>query len=138
VTERQCAILYINAISGERTHVDGLRALGFQVHEASDLPPGDPLEDYHAVVIQAPEGVRLPVLAARLRAKPRFGRRVMIAVVPDTTTERQRREAVDAGFDLTMPSASGPRDLGDAILSRLRRYPEHHCVVRTGPRTSAA
>ncbi len=128
---RQCAILYINANGLERTHTDALRSLGFHVVETADVPVDKSIEDYHAVIVRPPSSQGLPQLAARMRAKPRFGRRVLVALVPQDTLPQQRREAVDAGFDLAVTEPCSARDLAAAILGRLRRYPEHHCVLRT-------
>ena len=136
---RQCAILYINANGNERTHVEALRTLGFQVVETIDIPEHGSLDEYHAVIVRARATLRLPLFAARIRAKPRFGRRVLIALVHADVPTRVRREAVDAGFDLVIGEPCSARDVAAAILGRLRRYPEHHCVIRsvTGRRTAA-
>ena len=128
---RQCSILYINANGAERTHVEALRMLGFQVVETRDLPDQEALDEYHAVLLRAPASTRLTVIATRMRAKPRFGRRVLVALVPAGVPTRDQREAVDAGFDLVITEPCGARDVAAAILGRLRRYPEHHCVIRT-------
>lgn len=126
----QCSILYINAEGFADTQVNALRSLGFEVVETNDVPPRDALSRHHAVVVRVREGSKLPSVAARLRAAPLFGRRVLISLVPSTVTLRERREAIDSGFDLVLPGPCSARDLATAILVRLRKYPEHRCVLR--------
>lgn len=130
----QCSILYINAINSDgfaETHTGALRSLGFDVVETKDLPAArGALTRYHALVVRVPEGSKLPSIATRLRAAPLFGRRVLISLVPGAVTARQRREAVDSGFDRVLPAECSARILAAAILAILRKYPEHRCVVR--------
>jgi hypothetical protein len=129
--EGQCSILYINANGVTDTHASALRALGFDVVEADDVPARDTLANHHAVIIRMNHGRRLTSVAARLRAAPLFGRRVLIALVPASVTLRERRDAIDCGFDLALPEQSRARDLAASILALLRRYPEHRCVLRS-------
>jgi hypothetical protein len=126
----QCAILYVKPGPREETHSAALRALGFAVDVVDDLPPSEVFVRYHAVVVRIDVACDLPSLGARLRAKPRFGRRVLIALVPDSLSERQRREAAHAGFDLTLPLTCSSRDLAAHILRRLRPFPEFRCLLR--------
>jgi hypothetical protein len=75
----------------------------------------------------------------RLRAKRHFGRRVLLALVPDGMTDRARREAVVSGFDHALPATCGARDLAATILRLLRPYPEYRCLLRQpGRRRRAA
>lgn len=127
----QCSILYIKPGMREEAHAAPLRALGFSVRVVDDLPPAEVFTDYHAVIVCVAAGCDLPGLAARLRAKPRFGRRVLIALVPDSATERQRREAAHAGFDATLRQDCSPRDLAAHVLRRLRPFPEYRCLLRS-------
>jgi DNA-binding response OmpR family regulator len=127
----QCSILYINTDGFTDTQASALRALGFDVVEADDVPARDTLAKYHALVVRMPERSRLTSVAARLRAAPLFGRRVLIALVSASVTVRERREAIDCGFDLVLPHQCSARDLAASILSLLRRYPEHRCVLRS-------
>jgi hypothetical protein len=127
----QCSILYINAGAREETHAGALRDLGFSVDVVDDLPSADVLAAYHAVVVCVDAHINLPSLGARLRAKPRFGRRVLIALVPATISERQRREAAVSGFDVALARCCSARDLAAHILRRLRPYPEYRCLLRT-------
>lgn len=126
----QCSILYIRPGPGEETHVTALRALGFSVDVVGDLPPAEAFTPYHAVIVRAHPDINLAVLGTRLRAKPRFGRRVLIGLVSEACTERQRRDAAMCGFDSTLPEACSPRDLAAHILRRLRPFPEYRCLLR--------
>lgn len=125
----QCSILYIQPGDRAEMHVEALRALGFSVHVTGDLPVGDVLTDYHAVVVRVAD-CKLAQLGMRLRAKPRFGRRVLIGLVPPSCSERDRRDAAICGFDVTLPEACHPRDLAAHILRRLRPFPEYRCLLR--------
>ena len=127
----QCSILYINTESVIDTHASALRALGFDVLEVNDVPVRDTLAKHHAIIVRLKRGRQLPSVAARLRAAPLFGRRVLIALVPASVTVRERREAVDCGFNLVLPERCSARDLAAAILTLLRRYPEHRCILRS-------
>jgi hypothetical protein len=63
-----------------------------------------------------------------MRVKPRFGRRILIALVP-TVTPADRRVAVGAGFDDVVSEAGGARGLIARILRVLRTRPEHRCFL---------
>jgi hypothetical protein len=126
----QCSILYVKPGLREGAQVPALRALGFSVDVADDLPAADVFARYHAVVVSVHHGCSLTSLGTRLRAKPRFGRRVLIALVPESCTERQRRDAAASGFDVTLSLECSPRDLAAHILRRLRPYPEFRCLLR--------
>ena len=127
----QCSILYINTDGFTDTQVSALRALGFDVIETSDVPARESLAKHHGVVVRLKDGRRLTSVAARLRAAPLFGRRALIALVPASVTLRERRDAVDCGFNVVLPQESSARDLAASILSLLRRFPEHHCLLRS-------
>jgi CheY-like chemotaxis protein len=127
----QCSILYVKPACQEETQAKVLRSLGFRVDEAEDLPANEAFAQYHAVVVRANSGCPLPMLAARLRAKPRFGRRILIALVSATLSQQDKREAVASGFDYTLPERCGARDLAATILRLLRPYPEFRCLLRS-------
>jgi len=105
--------------------------LGFSVDVVDDLPTADALATYHAVVVRVDRDCNLPALGARMRAKPRFGRRVLIALVPDECSLTKRREATASGFDVALSEGCPPRDLAANILRRLRPFPEYRCLLRT-------
>jgi hypothetical protein len=126
----QCSILYVNPGGCEQAHTGALRDLGFSVEVLDDLPPTEILTRYHAVVVRVEANVNLTLLGTRLRAKPRFGRRVLIALVPAAYGERQRRDATASGFDAALDHSCTARDLAAHILRRLRIYPEYRCLLR--------
>jgi len=128
---QQCSILYIDGGPGGNPHAEALRALGFSVDVVDDLPSTEAaFRSYHVVVIRVTSGCHLPALGTRLRAKPRFGRRVLIALVPETCSARERRDATASGFDVALDAGCQPRDLAVHILRQLRRFPEYRCVLR--------
>ena len=127
----QCSILYVKPGAPEETHSAALRALGFSVDVVDDLPTSDVFARYHAVVVRVDVPCSLPGLGARLRAKPRFDRRVLIGLVPESLSGRERREAAHAGFDQTLPLTCTSRDLAASIVRCLRPFPEYRCMLRT-------
>ena len=135
----QCSILYVKPACQEETQARVLRTLGFRVDESEDLPSNELFAQYHVVLVRAKPDYALPVVAARLRAKPRFGRRLLIALVPPSVSEQARRDAVASGFDQAMPERCTGRDLAATILRLLRPYPEFRCLLRspTGRRKAA-
>ncbi len=126
----QCSILYL-ASTREDTPIRALRALGFHVDAYDDLPTSEAFARYHAIVVRAEMDWRLPMLAARLRATPHFGRRVLLALVPEAMPARAQREAIQSGFDFTLPDTCGVRRLAATVLRLLRPYPEYRCVLRS-------
>ena len=70
-----------------------------------------------------------PMIAARLRAKPRFGRRVLIGLVPTSIPLHERTAALTSGFDEMLNNTCDSRQLIARILKRLRMVPEYHCLL---------
>ena len=68
------------------------------------------------------------MLAARVRAKPRFGRRILIALAPSVSAA-ERRTAIGAGFDDVIEESKGARVLIARIVRCLRSRPEHRCFL---------
>lgn len=126
----QCSILYVKPCRREETQVGALRALGFRVDECEELPSNEAFAAYHAVIVRPTAVCDLPMLAARLRAKPHFGRRVLLALVPEAMAARDKREAVLSGFDQALPYTCGARELAAAVLQLLRPFPEYRCLLR--------
>ena len=137
--DKQCSILYVWPEEGVEPRVTALRSLGFRVDQSTDLPPSDVMTAYHAVIVRPARECDLPMLAARLRAKPHFGRRVLLALVSADLADRDKRGAVLSGFDHTLPETCGARDLAATVLRLLRPYPEYRCLLRLpGGRRKAA
>jgi hypothetical protein len=135
----QCSILFIKPSGTDTKKTATLRSLGFRVDESDQLPANEIIAGYHAVVVRPGPPCNLPMLGARLRAKPHFGRRVLLALVPDVTPDRDKREATLSGFDITMSDECTARDLAATILRLLRPFPEYRCLLRApGGRRKAA
>jgi hypothetical protein len=135
----KCTILFVRPEHKGAPQSAALRLLGFHVDETEELPGNEAFARYHAVIVRPAAPCNLPMLAARLRAKPRFGRRVLLALVEDGLAPRQRREAMLSGFDEALPETCGARALAAAVLRLLRPYPEYRCLLRApGRRRKAA
>ena len=127
---KQCGILFIGPCGSDNERLAALRSLGFRVDESVHLPTTEEVDGYHAVIVRAIPGAPLPMIAARLRAKPQFGRRILLALVPDSVSDRDNREALMSGFDETLPDRCSARDIAAHILRLLRGYPEYRCLLR--------
>jgi hypothetical protein len=126
----QCGILFIGPCGSDDRRLAALRSLGFRVDETEHLPSEDELQFYHAMIVRAQRGCSLPMVGARLRAKPQFGRRALIALVADDVSDRDNREAVMSGFDLTLSDRCSARDITAQVLRLLRGVPEYRCLLR--------
>lgn len=127
---KQCGILFIGPCGSDEGRLASLRSLGFRVDESEHLPSPEELDGYHAVIVRAIPGCSLPMIGARLRAKPQFGRRILMALVSDRVSERDNREALMSGFDLILPDRRSARDIAAHILRLLRAFPEYRCLLR--------
>lgn len=137
---KRCAVLFLNPARQESAHPAYLREVGFRVHEIEQWPDEDQkVRGYHVVMVRIREVGQAPMLAARLRAKPHFGRRLLVALVAPETPLRDRREAQAGGFDDVVSDCCGSRDLAARLLRRLRARPELRCALPPPlPRRSAA
>ena len=126
----QCGILFIGPCGSDDRRLAGLRALGFRVDESEQFPSVEELAAYHAVIVRAVPGCPLTMVGARLRARPLFGRRVLLALVADVVSDRDKREAMMCGFDQTLPDSCSARDIAAHILRLLRGFPEYRCLLR--------
>jgi DNA-binding response OmpR family regulator len=107
-----------------------LRETGFRVTEVRDWPENnDVIRDYHAVILSLRKTQSAPMIAARLRAKPHFGQRLLIALVDPDVTAHERRMALEAGFDEIVSDDGDCRLLVARLLRRLRAKPELRCVL---------
>ena len=127
---RTCAVLYVDPARLDSAHPRYLRALGFVVHQIVDWPDDSrSIRDYHVVIVRVSEIERAPMLAARLRAKPHFGRRLLVALVGDDAPVPERRAAEASGFDDVVSQGCESRELTARLLRGLRARPELRCVL---------
>jgi hypothetical protein len=96
------------------------------------------LLEHHVVIVRLRDIRDAPMLAARVRAKPRFGRRVLIAFVPDAASAQECQSARSSGFDEVVTKCCDARQLTARILRRLRTRPEYRCILPGDRRRSAA
>ena len=137
---KQCAILFVNPDRQASAHPEALRGMGFLVDEVTEWPDDNEIvRNYHVVIVLMREMSRAPMLAARLRAKPHFGRRLLIALVAAETPHAERRAAETSGFDDVMNNCCDSRHLTTRALRALRTRPELRCVLPplTSKRTAA-
>ena len=127
---KQCGILFIGPCGNDEGRLAALRSLGFRVEESEHLPSTEDLGGHHAVIVRAAAGSSLPMVGARLRAKPQFGRRILLALLSDAVSERDSRDALMCGFDQTLPDSCTARDIAAHILRLLRGFPEYRCLLR--------
>ena len=125
---KQCSLLIVNSTGSESPFKDALEQRGFRVTELNEWPADDVVLDPQVVVFVLRHLETVGMLAARMRAKPRFGRRILIALVP-TLTAADRRTAIGAGFDDMIGESGGARLLIARILRLLRMRPEHRCFL---------
>lgn len=125
----QCSILLLTD-DGSCPQRATLENSGFLVTEIRDWPEDERAILTHHVVIVRIRSIRnAPMIAARLRAKPRFGRRVLIGLIPVSASLQERSAAITSGFDEVLDDTCDPRQLIARILKRLRMVPEYHCVL---------
>ena len=139
VNEKQCSVLLIDPAPKSAVHRKHLEALGFRVAQERAWPEDDrEVLAYEVIIVRLPAMNGAPMIAARLRAKPQFGRRVLIALVPASAPLPDRVSARTSGFDEVLTDCCDPRQLTSRILRRLRTRPEYHCVLPPGDRRRRA
>ena len=139
VTAKQCSVLLVAPGEKSTAHRRQLEALGFRVTQERAWPEDDrAVLDYEVIIVRLPAMNGASMLAARLRAKPQFGRRVLIALVPPSVPVQDRLSARTTGFDEVLSDCCDPRQLTSRILRRLRTRPEYHCVLPPGDRRRRA
>jgi hypothetical protein len=127
---KQCAVLFVNPVPQESAHPAYLREMGFLVEEIRDWPEDDrKVREYHVIIVRVRAIDAAPMLAARLRAKPHFGRRLLIALVDPDTPLHDRRCAQASGFDDVINDCCDSRQLVGRILRGLRTRPELRCAL---------
>jgi hypothetical protein len=135
---KQCAVLFVNPHRQESAHPQAMRGMGFVVDEVCEWPDdNDIVRSYHVVIVHVRK-TNAPMLGARLRAKPHFGRRLLIALVQPDTTVADRRSAEASGFDDVMNDCCDSRHLTTRVLRGLRGRPELRCVLPPAPAGQSA
>ena len=136
---KQCAVLFVNPDSQASEHPETMRGMGFVVDEVTEWPDDNGLvRNYHVVIVHVRKMNGAPMMAARLRAKPHFGRRLLIALVAADTPAADRRAAEASGFDDVMNDCCDSRHLTTRILRGLRTRPELRCVLPPGSQRRSA
>jgi DNA-binding response OmpR family regulator len=125
---QQCSLLIVNRSEREHAYRDELERRGFRVTIVNEWPSDDVVLDSHVVVVVLRNLDTSCMLAARMRAKPRFGLRVLIGVAP-AVSAAERRTAIGAGFDDVVAESVGARVLIARIMRALRSRPEHRCFL---------
>jgi hypothetical protein len=134
---KQCSVLIINCDHRETTHRQALESRGFLVVQTCEWPDDDVVRRYEVVIVVLRQMATMGMLAARMRAKPRFGHRVLIGVSPGIPTADERRNAIGAGFDDVIAGSGDSRTLVARILQQLRARPEHRCLLPDRGRPAA-
>ena len=136
---KQCSVMFVNPVRERTPHPAAMRAMGFVVDEIAEWPVEEAaVRDYHVVVVHVQDINSAPMLAARLRAKPHFGRRLLIALVPEQAPPAARRSAETSGFDEVLSDSCHSRDLTARMLRGLKSRPELRCVLPPERRRPAA
>jgi hypothetical protein len=126
---KQCSVLVVNCSGREIAHGQALERRGFRVVETDEWPADDVVLEYEVIIVVVRDMETVCMLAARMRAKPRFGHRVLIGVNPTTPSVLERRNAIVAGFDDVVAESRDSRVLIARILRRLHARPEHRCFL---------
>jgi response regulator RpfG family c-di-GMP phosphodiesterase len=126
---KQCSVLVINNTGRESVYRLTLEKVGFKVVETCEWPTDDTVVGFEVVIVHLRDMTTVSMLAARLRAKPHFGRRVLIGLAPAVPTPEQRRSAIGCGFDDVVSESQNPRLLLARLLRQLRARPEHRCYL---------
>jgi DNA-binding response OmpR family regulator len=125
---KQCSLLVVNCNHRETPYRKELERRGFRVTEVKEWPADEVVLDAEGVILVLRDLGTICMAAARMRAKPRFGRRILVALVP-AVSAADRRTAIGAGFDDVISESGGPRVLIARILRCLRARPEHRCFL---------
>ena len=134
---KQCSVLFLNCSGREITHSLALQRRGFRVVETSEWPSDDVITHYEIVIVVLREMDIISSVAARMRAKPKFGNRVLMGVTRTPPSAGERRHAMVSGFDDIVGESNDSRILIARILQRLRARPEHRCLVPERKRPAA-
>jgi hypothetical protein len=127
---KKCAVLVVDPSAAAGRQSAFLRQHGFKVVETAEWPiENGEVEHYEVVIVFTPDLAGAPMLAARMRAKPQFGRRVLVAMLPVALMPRDTLALRSSGFDEVLHDASDGRLLLAKVLRRLRERPEYRCLL---------
>jgi hypothetical protein len=99
------------------------------VVEITEWPADGVVVDYEVIVVVVRQLASVCLVAAKMRAKPRFGHRVLIGISFTSPSSQERRNAIASGFDDIVAESRDSRLLIARILRRLRARPEHRCYL---------
>jgi hypothetical protein len=134
---KQCAVLIVNRDGRATSQQQAFERIGFVVTAMAEWPPDDVIRHFEVVIILLRHMESATMMAARMRAKPHFGNRVLIAVVPATVTTAERRNAIGSGFDDVASDTRDSRVLMARVLRCLRLRPEYRCFLPDRRRPAA-
>jgi DNA-binding response OmpR family regulator len=134
---KQCAVLIITCDARVTSHRRALERSGFRVTTTAEWPADAIIRDFHVVIVLVRGVESATMMAARMRAKPHFGQRVLIAVVPGEPTAADRRTAIGSGFDDVASDARDSRALVARVVQFLRLRPEYRCFLPDRKRPAA-
>jgi DNA-binding response OmpR family regulator len=126
---KQCSVLLINTSGTETPYRLPLEKVGFRVVESGEWPGDELVRTFEVVMVLLRDLRNVSMLAARLRAKPYFGQRVLIAIATDTSSIEERRTLIGCGFDDVVNESHDVRVVIARILRQLRARPEHRCFL---------
>lgn len=126
---KQCSVLVVNPGGRETAHAQALERRGFRIVETAEWPADSVVLEYEVVIVGLRQMETVCIVATRMRAKPRFGRRVLIGITLAPPSAEERRNAIASGFDDVVPESRDSRILIARILRRLRALPEHRCYL---------
>lgn len=126
---KQCAVLVINTDGRESIIRATLEKVGFHVVQTAEWPADEVIRGFEVVIVLLRPMQAVSMLGPRLRAKPHFGQRVLIAVTPEPTSPQERRAGIGCGFDDVVGESRDARLLVARILRQLRARPEHRCFL---------
>src|SRR5262245_7228584 len=134
---KQCSVLVVNCTGRETAHSQSLETRGFRVIDVAVWPTDEVVLEHEVVILVLRKPVSVSVTAARMRGKPRFGKRVLIGVTESAPSAGERRHAVLAGYDDLVGESRDSRILIARILRMLRARPEHRCLLPDKKRPAA-
>ena len=105
--------------------------------EVPEWPTDEVALEHEVIIVVLRKMDSVTVTAARMRAKPRFGNRVLIGVTELAPSAGERRHAVLAGYDDLVGESRDSRILIARIVRMLRSRPEHRCLVPEKRRPAA-